>query len=164
MDLIITSPKYSARTLLLEINKSKSLRLINILYCLSNKFSFYITPEQILNKIGKINYKDLYFAKDKDIIELLVDNEYCNSLLDAQQNYFQRISLPRLSLPLSDTIDNLQKEEIWISQPIKFIERHIEFLEKISGFITSDSSSNIIMSVSEKYNLDIRYGSGSIVD
>lgn len=159
------NPNKSSLSLVEIINRDKILRIVNILYGLTDKFSIHIAPKQIIEKINKIELSDLYLASDLDILELIVESGNCSSIGEAKTNFFNKINLPKLSLPYDTIVKRLSKEnDLYVVNPNKFINSEYQ-LKDISGFIMNykdidDKIKNFLI----QNRLNLRFGSGRFIE
>lgn len=159
------NPNKSSLSLVEIINRERTLRIVNILYGLTDKFSIHISPKQVIEKLNKIELSDLYLASDLDILELIVESGYCTSVGEAKTNFFNKINLPRLSLPYDALVKKLAKEnDLYVVNPNNFINSEYQ-LKNISGFIMNykdidDNIKNFLM----QNHLDLRFGSGRYIE
>lgn len=159
------NPNKSSLSLVEIINRERTLRIVNILYGLTDKFSIHISPKQVIEKLNKIELSDLYLASDLDILELIVESGYCTSVGEAKTNFFNKINLPRLSLPYDALVKKLAKEnDLYVVNPNNFINSEYQ-LKNISGFIMNykDIDDNIKNFLIQNH-LDLRFGSGRYIE
>jgi len=159
------SPSKPAISMLESVKTERTYRIINILYGLTDKFSINISPKQVIEKLDKTELSDLYLISDDDIMELIVENGYCESIQEANVEFFKKVNLPRLVLPYEKLIKKLSLEsELYIVDPNNFINsRHS--LNHIKGFILNYKYINKnIKEICLQNNLDIRFGSGKLID
>lgn len=169
ISIIVFNPKLTTSTpaisMLREINIEKTLRILNILYSLTDKFSIHISPKQVIEKLDKTDLLDIYLATDEDILNLIVDLEYCNNIKEAQSEFFSRVNLPRLLLPFDALIKKLSSEkELYVVNPDFFTSSRYD-LKFIKGFILNYKHiNNDIKTMCINNGLDLRFGSGRLID
>ena len=168
----ILNPKNNIDELLNKSIEEKTNRIIHILKRLSN-FDIFITPKQLIDKLGKPELLDIHLADVDDIAHLIVDNGYCENIRTARNMYLDRISIPRKFSSIEYILSNLIGNEIFVNNPAEFIEYAKQsedadnLFKKIDGFITTLNPevwrdaldvSNILN------NIKILNGSGEVID
>lgn len=131
--------------------------ITHILTSLSD-LKIYITPFQLLEKIGKASVKDLYHITNINLASCLVDSNYCEDI-QTGLSIISQVDIPRLFMDTEELLELLDKNIIYVNNFNKFIEYESYnngSIQKIKGFITNDKN---IKGLYPKLN--ILYGSGS---
>jgi len=167
--VLVYNPKLGESTqteeLLEEIKIERINRIINILYGLSEKFQIHISPKQILEKLNKSDSIDIYLTETNDILEIMVEDGYCETKIGAYQEYFKFVDLARLVMPFNCLVRRLQQEdEIFIVNPDYFISSGITKLSQIKGFIVNNISEFKHKRYCIENNLEMKFGSGTIIE
>ena len=171
IDILVFNPGKSSLSILENVKKERAYRIINILYRLSDKFSIYITPKQVVEKIGKDDISYIFLARDEDIIDLIVECGYSNNFKEAYSNFFSRADLPRLLFSFAPLIKKLHDEnekELYIVNPNNYIAK-TESIEGsnwiINGFVLNYKDMYTdLKKTCMKNNLSLRFGSGKFIE
>jgi len=159
----ILDPNKDVEDLLNEAIEEKTNRIIHILKGLNN-FDIFISPKQILEKLGKTDLLDTHLADIEDISVLMVENGYCENTHIAYNMYLRQVLVPRTFPSTEELLVKLIGNKIFINNPIEFI-KYIKrtgknILNKIDGFIM-DVNSNKYMNIK---STTVMNGSGKLIE
>jgi hypothetical protein len=163
IDVVVINPDIKDKrtySIINHIKEERIFRIINILSNLSDKFNIHISPSELINKIEKSDISDIYLAEDSDIIDLIVDNGYCDSRKEASSNFFDRANIEREFYSYDYIVDSLKHETLFIWDPKYFIDTINDF-KYIKGVISDYKRiDKNIKEIIENNNLVLKIGSG----